>query len=116
MFTTLRFFSCSVKYSDGHQHSAGPARFKRRTASALLYDRFVLVPRHKIFFFTILMFREQPRILINDCLVHSGGRAGQAKRSLEEMDTVERMERGVEDCFQVRQGYHLDHALQCIVT
>ena len=57
------------------------------------------------------MSREQPRILINDCLVHSGGRTGQAKRSLEEMDTVERMERGGEEYFQVRQSVYFHPAL-----
>ena len=43
------------------------------------------------------MTREQPRILINDCLVHSGGRGGQGKRSLEEMDEK------LEESFEVDQ-------------
>ena len=91
-----------MKYSEGHPHSVGTTRFERRTASALLYNRSVLVS-NPLNLHTYLS-REQPRILINDCLVHSGGRAGQAKRSLEEMDTVDRMERGGEECFQVRRG------------
>ena len=73
----------------------GTSRFGRRTASALLYNRFVLlsIPQAQ----NVLVSREQPRILINDCLVHSGGRGGQAKRSLEEMDEK------LEESFEVGQ-------------
>ena len=84
-------FSCA-KYSD---QSVGTSRFGRRTASALLYNRCVLlsIPQAQ----NVLGSREQPRILSNDCLVHSGGRGGQAKRSLEEMDEK------LEESFEVGQ-------------
>ena len=84
-------FSCA-KYSD---QSVGTSRWGRRTASALLYNRFVLlVMTHAQIVF---VSREQPRILINDCLVHSGGRGAQIKRSLEEMDEK------LEESFEVGQ-------------
>ena len=80
MLWVILDFSCA-KYSD---QSVGTSRLGRRTASAFLYNRSVLLvmaPAQIVF-----VSREQPRILINDCLVHSGGRGAQIKRSLEEMD------------------------------